>query len=753
MNNYLEASYDFWVVFLSIVIASFASYVALDLARRVRVPDRRAAAAWWAGGSVVMGTGIWSMHFVGMLAFSLPLAIGYTALLTFASWVAAIVVSGIALGIASRGMLNGTRLAWGAAAMGAGICTMHYTGMAALNMAPGIDWDARLVLASVGIAMGASAAALVIFFKLAKLGGLRGAIVQVLAAIVMGLAISGMHYTAMAAARFPLDSVCLSAGALSGSRLGALVVMASLAMLACAWLVSVLDARMQDKTVALAESLRMTNAQLQGANEELRRRAFLDPLTQLPNRMLFEDRLARAVARQLRARERGVGRPSERAVSRQQGALAVLFIDLDGFKPVNDSFGHGAGDLVLQEVARRVSHGARAGDTVARVGGDEFLLLMEDVGAVADCTALAARLCAELRAPIALEGQAIEISASIGIAVAPGHGERDKLIAHADAAMYAAKRAGGNGFALFEAYMDVDVLAQVSLQAELRHASERGELALFYQPKVDGQGGQIHSVEALVRWHHPQRGLLGPAQFIPLAERFGFIAQIGQWVIEEVCRQMHEWTERGVHIRVAINLSAQQMRDADLARRLERAVRRYGIDPSRLLCEITESVAMEDIDATLRVFEGLARIGIFLAIDDFGTGYSSLSYLRQLPAKQLKIDRGFVQDLETSRDARAIVDAVVQLAHALGLKVVAEGVETEAQRAVLLGMGWDELQGYLFARPMPAAALLAWMLDDMPGESRDFAASVIDESELLVQPQANDRWHWPAARIGAETGA
>jgi diguanylate cyclase (GGDEF)-like protein len=716
--NYLEARYDPWVVVLSIVIASFASYVALNLARRVREQDRRAAITWWAGGSVAMGTGIWSMHFVGMLAFSLPVAIGYTALLTFASWVAAVVVSGIALGIATRGALTRRRLLLGALTMGAGICAMHYTGMAALDMAPGIAWDFALVLASVVIAIGSSAAALVIVFKLARLDGFRGAVLQGLAAIVMGLAISGMHYTAMAAARFPLGSVCLSSGALSGSRLETLVVMASLAMLACTWVVSSLDARMQRKTLALAQSLRLSNDQLARANEELQRRTFLDPLTDLPNRKLFEDRLAHAVAIHKRLDDRPGGRA--------HGALAVLFIDLDGFKPVNDSFGHGAGDLVLKEVARRLCQGARAGDTVARVGGDEFLLLMEDVGTVADCTALAARLCEALRTPMKLGGQVVEISASIGIAAAPGHGERDRLIAHADAAMYAAKRAGGNGYTLFESRMDVDAHAQLSLQAELRHAAERGELMLYYQPKVAGQGGQIHSVEALLRWRHPQRGLIGPADFIPLAERFGFIAQIGQWVIEEACRQMHEWSEQGVHIRVAINLSAQQLRDVDLVGRIDRAIRRYGIDPDRLLCEITESVAMEDVESTQRVFNDLARIGIFLSIDDFGTGYSSLGYLRSLPAKQLKIDRSFVQDLETSQDARAIVDAVVQLAHALSLKVVAEGVETEAQRAILIALGCDELQGYLFARPMPAMDLLDWMLDRTPVGDIDFAPSVID---------------------------
>ncbi|CAM3858390.1 putative bifunctional diguanylate cyclase/phosphodiesterase [Roseateles saccharophilus] len=716
--SYLKASYDPWLVVLSVFIASFASYVALNLARRVGEPDRRAAKAWWVGGSVVMGTGIWSMHFVGMLAFSLPIAIGYTALLTFTSWIAAVVVSGIALGIAGRGALTGGRLVQGAVAMGAGICAMHYSGMAAIDMEPGIAWDPGWVLVSVAIAVGASATALVIFFKLARLDGFRGAMVQGLSAVVMGLAISGMHYTAMAAARVPLDAVCSSAGALSGSRLETLVVMVALAMLACTWIVLSLDARTQRKTLVLAKSLRLSNEQLARANEELRRRTFVDPLTDLPNRKLFEDRLAHAVAIHKRLDDR----PGERA----HGTLAVLFIDLDGFKPVNDSFGHGAGDLVLTEVARRLGQSARAGDTVARVGGDEFLLLMEDVGTVADCTALAARLCEALRAPIKLGGQAIEISASIGIAAAPGHGERDRLIAHADAAMYAAKRAGGNGYTLFESRMDADAHAQLSLQAELRHAAERGELMLYYQPKIAGRGGQIHSVEALLRWRHPRRGLIGPAEFIPLAERFGFIAQVGQWVVEETCRQMHEWSAQGVHIRVAINLSAQQLRDADLAGKIGRAIRCYDIAPDRLLCEITESAAMEDVESTQRVFDGLARIGIFLSIDDFGTGFSSLGYLRRLPAKQLKIDRSFVQDLETSPDARAIVDAVVQLAHALGLKVVAEGVETEAQRAILVALGSDELQGYLFARPMPAMDLLDWMLDRTPVGDIDFAPSVID---------------------------
>jgi diguanylate cyclase (GGDEF)-like protein len=406
--------------------------------------------------------------------------------------------------------------------------------------------------------------------------------------------------------------------------------------------------------------------------------------------------------------------------------LAVLVIDLDAFKPVNESYGHGAGDRLLKEVALRLCRCARAGDTVARVGADEFLLLMEDVADASDCMSLAGRLNEALRVPIELGAQTVEISASVGVAAWPGFGERDKLITHAGAAMEAAKRAGGNAAMMFEERMDVDVQSQVNLKTELRHAAERGELALYYQPKVDAEGGQVHSVEALLRWNHPQKGLLGPGYFIPLAERFGLMVQIGHWVIEEACRQMQDWSERGIHIRVAINVSAQQLRDPQLVASIEGALHRHEIDPSRLLCEITESVAMEDVEATQRVFKDLAHAGVFLAIDDFGTGYCSLSYLRQLPAKQLKIDWGFVKDLETSRDARSIVDAVVQLAHALGLRVVAEGVETSGQQAILRSFGCDELQGFLFGRPMPAADLLMWMLDGPAGRSQDFAASIID---------------------------
>jgi len=685
--DYLIPRYDRQLVLTSLLIASFASYVALDMAKRMWATEFRVALGWWAAGSLSMGTGIWSMHFVGMLAYSLPIPLGYTVFLTVLSWVAAVAVSGLSLWLASHGRLTPTHLGGGALLMGAGICAMHYTGMAALDMAPPIVWRWELVVASATIAVGASAVALLIFFWLRVVKASRGRFYQLVAALVMGLAISGMHYTGMAAANFPLGSVCLSANTLNGVQLGWLVILASLALLTITLFSSTWDTRVQ-----LAASLKTANAELQLANDELKKRAFLDPLTGLPNRQLFDDRLEHALARLQRSDETKY--------------VAVLFVDLDGFKPINDSFGHAAGDLVLKEVGLRLSRTARQSDTVARIGGDEFVLLMEELSDVEDSYGLARRILLALAQPLQLADLQVHVVGSVGIAHCPARGPSDKLMAHADAAMYAAKRAGGNTYVVFEPQMAVGAAQQLSLNFDLSRAVADRQLNLVYQPKVDTLSGKLCGVEALLRWQHPDRGAIAPDVFIPVAERYGLIHEMGQWVIDEACRQMQAWDEMGFVVNVAINLSVHQLRREDLPERIQHALERHRVDPGRLLCEITESVAMEDIKAMQRACDGLRRIGVFLSIDDFGTGYSSLSYLRQIPVRQLKIDRSFINDLETSEDARAVVDAVIKLAHALSLSVVAEGVETAGQRDILQGLNCDELQGYFFARPMAADDLL-----------------------------------------------
>ncbi|GKS74111.1 EAL domain-containing protein [Acidovorax sp. SUPP950] len=720
LTGFLPSHHDPLVVAASFAVAVLASYVTLNLARRVRTSHSRIGLAWWAAGSLVMGTGIWSMHFLGMLAFELPIALGFTPAITALSWLAAVAASAVALGLASMERVRHRHLTVGALAMGAGISAMHYIGMRAMHLSIGIVWNGFYVALSVAVAVLASATALYLFQALRGMHGHRRRMFQAAASLVMALAICGMHYIGMAAAQFPQGTVCLSADSLGGSGLAAMVAIFTLLLMLSTLFISILDARLQNVARRLTQSLQDSNAKLQQANAELQKRAFADALTGLPNRLLFEDRLAHALLRLERTNH-------HRVLDR----LAVLFVDLDGFKPINDSFGHAAGDAILSEAAQRLRAEARESDTVARVGGDEFLLLLEDVGNTADCIVVANRILAALALPFQVAGRQVQIGCSIGVVLHPDHGDRDKLVANADAAMYAAKRAGGNGYAMFEPHMGSDASDQLELQNDLRHALSRGELALHYQPKIDGKRGRINGVEALLRWHHPKRGMVSPLVFIGLAERFGLIGQLGAWVIEEACRQMADWARSGLRMRVAINLSVHQLRESGLAERIEHALQFHGLDSSQLLCEITESVAMEDTKATQRTFEGLARIGVFLSIDDFGTGYSSLNYLRQLPAQQLKIDRSFVNDLEHEEDARAVVDAVVRLAHALGLRVVAEGVETSGQRDILLAMRCDELQGFFYARPMPADVLLAWAQGDKPEGSADFAPSVIGGLEAL----------------------
>ena len=704
--SFIDTRHDPLLVLASLLVASFAAYVSLDLARRVRAAAAtpRRQRLWWMGGSLAMGTGVWAMHFVGMLGFDAGMQLGYDAGTTLLSWAAAVAAAAVALGIASRERLGTGTLLGGASSMAAGICAMHYIGMAALDMSPGIVWHLPTVGLSVLVAWVASAAALGIFFGLREHDGALRLRLQLLAALVMGAAIGGMHYTAMAAARLPLGAICRSTDGLSGAPLAVLVALAAVLLLGGALLLSMVDALNHAREARLAQSLHRANVDLREANDALQRRAFEDVLTGLPNRALFSDRLQHAVAR-LARNARASGLPvagSER--------LAVLFIDLDGFKPINDSFGHEAGDEVLREVARRLQLTVRDSDTLARLGGDEFVAMIELRDAEAAAVALARRVIDGLRRPVTIGGREVSLSCSVGVAVYPEHDDTgQRLLACADAAMYAAKRAGGSTWVVYDESMAGDAQEQVLLQQALRLAIERAELMLVYQPTVEARDGRVHGLEALLRWRHPERGVVSPAVFVPLAERFGLIGAIGNWVIDEACAQLARWHAEGLRCRVAINLSPYQLRHPELPSRIGNALERHNIDPSQLVCEITETAMMENMNAERSVLDQIAALGVRLSIDDFGTGYSSLAHLRSIPAGQTKIDRSFVVDLAGNADARAVLDAVVRLAHALRMEVVAEGVETSEQRQALVDLGCDLLQGYVIARPMPAEAVAQWL--------------------------------------------
>jgi diguanylate cyclase (GGDEF)-like protein len=659
----------------------------LVVSQRGRIGNTHAQRSWLLAAGAVMGVCVWAGHLCEVMALAgaaqVPLAAATLALLL--------------AGVATVATLAGAAQSGRARRLGAGVVATS------LLLAELVAWVIAFRLrpspAVLAAAIAALAAAQIVTFVLLwrwqghrrAASPQRSACVALLLAIAHGLPLFVVGATVSPPPVGPSSELLF---ALLGSAMALLALQAG---------------RMARRLIGKHEKL---GAQLQQATANLQRSPYSDPLTGLLSRLGLEAALGKAAP-----------------LAESQGEHIALFaVGLDGFKSVNDSFGHALGDSVLREVSRRLA-ALGAAHRLARLGGDEFVLMLQgrlDLPALARA---AGSLLEALDGPLVCDAHELRLSASIGVAWFPDDGGASTLIARARAAMQAAKAAGGSTFMRFEPRMQDDAHERHELLRDLRQAIDNKQFELFYQPKIDARSGQVTAAEALLRWHHPVRGMLGPDLFIPLAERHGLIGALGNWVIEDACRQARVWRERGLKMRVAINLSVFQMRQNDLVERIQAALARHGVNPSRLTCEITESVAMEDTQVTQRTFERLGRAGIHLSIDDFGTGYSSLSYLRRLPATELKIDRSFVMDLDSSADARAIVDAVLKLAHAIGLKVVAEGVETVNQRDILLELGCDEFQGYLFARPMSARALLLWAVDDKPARNA-FRPSLFADTDL-----------------------
>ena len=682
---------------LAVVIALLAAYSALDVAKRVQAERTTQRGRWLLAASIGFGTGLWAVSIISASALTAGVSPGYRAAIAAAGWAVAVGTSVAGFGWTAGKVVTLPRALCGAAVVASGIVATQALMLMALAIEPGLEFSLPGLAIALTLALAGTAPAFALFHNVLHFRQAGGRW-QPLAATGIAVSILASQHLLFGAASLRQASVNAVDSTVLAATLTIGAAVASLALLMMLLVWSLLESQMR-------ESLRLTKIELQ-------RQAFIDPLTKLANRQMFETALARTVKR----------------VDESGGRLALLLIDLDGFKPINETYGHRSGDRVLRELAVRLRALGQAPETVARLGADEFLLLMDADPTGEDASRLAARVLRDLSQPCKVGSREAAVTCSIGIALYPEHGAMSTLIAHADAAMRSAKATGGATYCFFEARMISGAREQVELLRDLRRALAQGELELYYQPKIHAPSGEITGVEALMRWHHPQRGMISPTIFIPIAERFGLINGLGDWMIDEACRQARAWREEGLRMRVAVNLSVYQLRQADLAERISQALKRHHINPKLLTCEITESVAMEDAQTTKRVFEDLALVGVHISIDDFGTGYSSLSYLRKLPAEELKIDRSFVLDLETSADARAVVDAVVKLAQALGLKVVAEGVETEAQGRILASLGCDELQGFLYARPMSARALSLWASDVEEARPIEFRPSLFGET-------------------------
>ncbi|AXY55723.1 EAL domain-containing protein [Acinetobacter chinensis] len=680
----VHVHYDIGLVLGSVAVAILTCYLAVSVEQLLFWGNRKKYEKLiLIGCGALLGAAIWSMHFVGMLACHLPSTYHLDYPLTFVSYVIAFIASTFAVWLTARPTLPLPRLILGAVLMGLGISGMHYTGMMGLILDDyKIYHDPLIVVFSILIAISGSGLTFWLTFKY-KNSVKRLKTLKFMIASMMALSIVGMHYTGMSAVMFYPDNGLMvepfKAG--QGIILFTIIFITSLVLVA-AFSVAVLEQRLEER-----------NKQLSKANRELANQAIQDSLTRLPNRMYLSE-----YSHFLFVDHR-----------QKNTKVAFLYIDLDRFKAVNDVFGHHIGDQLLIQLATRIHRGLNDKEKLLRIGGDEFLLVVEDA-TVDYAMQLAEKTLDLIQESFQVAGKDINVSASIGISMYPDHGNNlQDLLINADAAMLTSKYQGRNTFSVFSySYDQQEARSQTRLINDLYKAVDEQQFVMFYQPKFKTGTYDICGVESLIRWKHPGLGLLTPGMFIKGAEKTGLIIPMGYWALEQACKQIQQWEKSGSDFfPVAVNLSAVQFEHKHLFSTLEMLFERYEINPGHLMIEITESTAMHHIDSSIRSFEHLRKMGIKLAIDDFGTGHSSFLYLKNLPVDELKIDRGFIQDLATGSKDELILESIIQLAIKLGLTVTAEGVESPLQAEILTRLGCQQLQGYLLGIPVEVERLEA----------------------------------------------
>jgi diguanylate cyclase (GGDEF)-like protein len=728
----MKADYTPWLVCLSILVAILVSYTALGLAARVSESRGVARRVWLALGACSMGIGVWSMHFIGMLALSMPITLMYSVGITLASLAVAILTSGFAIHIASCPKLGTARHLVCSLVMGTGIVAMHYTGMSAIMVVPGIQYALLPVAMSVVIAVVASYAALWLTFRLRASRSRYASLARAGAAVIMGAAIAGMHYTGMAAAVFLPGSFCSGGIALDNSPVGIAIAVGTVGFLGVTIITGLVDAHM-------AARAKLYAASLASVDRALLHQATHDTLTGLPNRSHFLGSLRGAL---------------ERVQTGQQASLAVLFLDLDRFKLINDTQGHDAGDELLRQIARRltgelrnaephsVANGARTADVVGRFGGDEFLVLLNSLARPQDAKVVADRLLQTLLPAYDILGREVHCGASIGIVTdQTGAVTADEMVRNADVAMYEAKRHGRSRTVLFTQNMHNRVSRDVSIESGLRRAIGTSELQVVFQPIVEFATGRMVSVEALARWNHPTLGPIPPSEFIPIAEESGLIVPLGRWVCEEACRAMRLWhriSPGRAPLTVSVNVSRVELAQGEAFRtHLAKMLRSLGMPAHHLQLEVTERDVMRDPEASLHLMQYLKAIGIKLAMDDFGTGTSSLSILRTYPFDMVKIDRSFVPGIVDGADVRAVMHATIGLVERLGMSSLVEGIEEPAQHAVVRALGCRFGQGWLYGKPLQAQDVLAAADYLMANAQPGFMPAPLDDGASRLQDEGS----------------
>ncbi|KRA08418.1 putative bifunctional diguanylate cyclase/phosphodiesterase [Pseudomonas sp. Root569] len=686
----LNCSHNPFLVLLAYLVACAAGFGTLDMAERVgHVENPTARRHWcWLGAGCLAG-GIWSTHFISMLAFQAPVAIHYELLTTFASLLIALIAALLAMQTLSHAHVRPHQYLLASVWMGLGIALMHYVGMAAMRSQAQVYVESRLFMASVAIAIGASLAALLLSSYLRNGAGVFHQLLKYAASLVLGAGILSMHFTGMAAMQMlVLNDADLSLPVDNNPiQLGLSVAVITLLVIGSSISAALADKKLQHKE----HDLRRVNAllsELDQARASLQQVAHFDALTNLLNRRGFNQIFAEKVVEK----------------TRNKGMMAVIFLDIDHFKRINDSLGHDAGDQLLTVLAGYIKSSVRSHeDVVARFGGDEFCILI-NIHHRDEARHMALRIMQKMKEPIELAGRRMVMTTSIGISLFPDDGQTcEELLKTADLALYQSKDAGRNSLHFFSSNLKTRAFLELQLEEELRAALRaRSGLVLFYQPIFDMKLAKVTRLEALVRWQHPQHGLLAPDRFIGIAENNGLIAELDHWVLRQACHDLSLLSDRGyTELTMAVNCSALNLARDELADEIEAALRFAAVAANRLELEVTENALMGNISSTLALLRQIRALGVSLAIDDFGTGYSSLAYLKRLPLNTLKIDRSFIQDIPRSRADSEIVQAIIGMAHTLHLQVVTEGVETQEQFELLLKHGCDYIQGYLLSPAVP----------------------------------------------------
>ncbi len=656
--------HDLRLVGLAAFICLLSCLTASALLSRARATDRWLRITWLAIAGLEFGGGVWSLHFIAMLGFMPGVAISYSIEETGWSIVVAILGAFAGFWVALSGLPKAVRVVIGAALLTVSVGGMHYVGVVAMRLQGRFVLDHRQVVVSL-VACAVFGAASVL-----AMSELRSVRRQLLLMTLLSLSVCLLHFTGMSAMSLQLGlGPENQSGFVGSTTLAAVVASLSIALLICSLSLSIMDRHLSDRST----------------REEQRYRtiAHHDALTGMANRVLFDIELTQALHQ-----------------ARRQGtSVAVICMDLDRFKFVNDLLGHAAGDHLLVTVADRLTQILRHSDVVARMGGDEFAIILPDVIDLPACTALAERIIETIGEPVLLDDQQMVVGASIGIAMYPRDGQTgSELMRCADIALYRAKEDKRGTVRMFMPEMDATLQQRRMVERDLRAAIGGSELEVHYQPLVDCRTGEVEGFEALLRWTHPTRGKVTPAEFIPIAEESGLIIPLGLWVLNDACRTAAGWEKP---LRVAVNLSPAQFKQGDLAEQIKSTLVSSGLDPNRLEVEVTEGVLIDYPERAVAILLELRAMGVRVSLDDFGTGFSSLSYLRLFPLDKIKIDRSFVMNLGVDDKSAEIVRSIILLAHSLDLSVTAEGVETEEQLALLNSQSCNQVQGFLLGRPAP----------------------------------------------------